>query len=120
MSANKTMHIGVDVTTLAGTVRVIEDMGRDAIVDGDGWETWGEAIGTDVNDHRTVHVVIPDVQDHPYEIENVSRALRNLGHLVPMRANVAHDDVVVILTDSEDWGEGQVEIRLSDSHMYLI
>lgn len=77
-------------------------------VDGDGWNCWGEDVGTDLNDADTYHVVIP--VKSPREGQKIVAHLLdfNFGHLhlAPIRDSLHGEDqvpVIAVITDGRDW-----------------
>lgn len=109
------LHMGLQPPHLHQALRIQRlVLGRHAaIIDGDGWETWGEAVGTDVNDNQTLHV-ITEVTNRA-ESDGVVAALRQAGVLTPMRRNVPAP-VDAVLTDIEDWS--CLDERTGE-HLYL-
>lgn len=77
-------------------------------VEGDGWNCWGEAIGTDINDDFTYHVVIP--VKSPREGQRLMADLLdfNFGwrNFIPIGLTV-DDEVPVIaaITNGAQWSE---------------
>lgn len=83
-------------------------------LDGDGWNSWGEKPGTDVNDEVTMHVMfhVPEwLTPRPFV-----QALDNEGLLTPMAdqyvapgtEHLVQSDIVAVLTSATVWSEGVV------------
>lgn len=102
------VHLGVEPERI-DKVRDLLGKGPDAIyVDGDGWECWGEAPGTDVNNSTTMHMIF----ELPWEskpnnrqllertVEKVVKGLQE--YLTPMQVD-HQTGIIACLSDSEDW-----------------
>ena len=107
----KHLHLGIDPLNLATALRIIRLNRRPTpFIDGDGWECWGEAVGTDVNDRRTLHVVVEvPTRKHGRQLAS---ALHAFSVLTPMARQAprqqARDDAngaFAVITDPVDWSE---------------
>ena len=52
------LHIGVKPADLNMFFRRLWTLKLRAIVDGDGWNAWGESVGVNGNDADTLHIII--------------------------------------------------------------
>jgi len=99
----RTLHIGVDprhlLTVMRRTRAQIPGLGW--TIDGDGWETWGEAVGTDLNDDRTLHltstVLLPDDQ--------ALQVVDALAGLLTAMVHTGPGSALGVLTHFTDWSE---------------
>lgn len=82
------LHLGVAPANLAFAMRTSKQYFDDhrVILDGDGWNVWGQPVGADGNDALTLHVIVPMYDDN----ESTARAsaerlvLLLADRLVPM------------------------------------
>lgn len=96
------VHVGLHYTQMIGALRALRDAGEDVSAEGDGWFTWGEALGDDVNDATTFHVVI-----------ETTSVIRTLRHLVTMGVifielgalGHAEPGTVAVITEVHDHAE---------------
>lgn len=97
------LHIGVKPRNLKAVIQKLRTKGFTYHIDGDGWEAWGEAPGTDVNDKNTLHVVIviEEYKGHRHLARNLSLHLR--PYLVRAKTFVG-PSYKAVLTDYSDWG----------------
>lgn len=111
----RTLHIGVDVTSLLTAVRQSRYADVRWHIDGDGWEVWGEAVGTEDNEAPVLHLSSrKGLTDD--EARLTVAMLNDVRALVPMRRNVEPGQVVYgVLTDRQDWSEDVATIALSTS-----
>lgn len=94
----KHLHVGVAPKNLKDFMRALPGgESRYVNIDGDGWESWGEPIGTDSNDAETIHVTIPC---EAVETDSIIASVK--GYLVPMKAET-QKNIVACLTDDDDW-----------------
>lgn len=102
----RTLHVGVDVTRLLDVQRHAKQYADVRWhVDGDGWEVWGEAVGTDENDGATLHLSSrKKLTDE--DARTLVAMLNDIRALIPMRRNVEPGQVVYgVLTNQQDWSE---------------
>ncbi|WP_353707282.1 hypothetical protein ABRQ22_14890 [Cellulosimicrobium sp. ES-005] len=107
-TTTRTLHMGVQPNGLLHVARAVRSFGLTPLVDGDGWEVWGEPVDQDDNDGVTLHVVVEGVQ-YDSDALDVLRAANGpgIGRLVPMRRNVeSSGDVLGVTTEPDDWSEG--------------
>jgi hypothetical protein len=95
----RTLHIGVDVTHLNAVTRSSHPIRW--VIDGDGWEVWGESVGDDNNDATTLHLISAEAVGDVAARQIVTDLLE---HLVPMLRNT-EPGTVAVLTDVSDWSE---------------
>lgn len=96
-------HVGVHVRNLITVQRNIRANGLTPILDGDGWQVWGEEVGRNGNDDTIMHVVI-NVPAHSNVDEVIRRIeVAGLGYLCPMRDEFREYFVVVTL--ASDWSD---------------
>lgn len=106
MKKTRTLHIGVNPLTLSAVKRRTQSLGLGLFweIDGDGWECWGEPVGTDVNDDRTLHLT----SHVPLTNKAAKRVVSELADLLTPMGNQSSpidDGVIACLTDSTDWAE---------------
>lgn len=94
------LHVGIDARRLLEAMLTMQECGP--IIDGDGWECWGEAVGTDVNDDRTLHVIIP--LDSPDRADELVARLRAVGLLTSARRSTGGVPLHAALSDASNWG----------------
>jgi len=104
----RAVHIGISPENLDRLPLFWADKNKMAVtVDGDGWNAWGEAPGTDVNDETTLHVVYLTHDD---------RALRDWiltsagDVLVPMGGGDQQEGAILVSTRPTAWSEDQVTL----------
>lgn len=52
------LHLGVEPANLMAVTRELTTrLGADVVVNGDGWNSWAEPVGTDANNATTLHVL---------------------------------------------------------------
>lgn len=107
------LHVGVDPRSLKAALDAVPG---EVIIDGDGWEVWAEPIGTDNNDDRTLHVVIPVGSRE--EADGLVAALREGRVLTPMRQNVGGVPADAVLTDASNWSALDGVEGLYGTHVY--
>jgi hypothetical protein len=107
----RTLHIGVNPLNLLAVMRRTRGLGMDLhwTIDGDGWESWGEAVGTDINDDHTLHLTSSTLLTKK-EAKKVVDELSDL--LMPMVQN-APAGTLGVLTHFTDWSEGVSSIVLA-------
>lgn len=100
------VHIGVKPRHLNNINRIFLDLAK---VDGDGWNTWGEAPGTDVNDADTLHVVIGPfggqmlaeaISHYLIDFDDAAEVLVPIADYPRLRGEAP---ARVVLTDWDDW-----------------
>jgi hypothetical protein len=102
-----TVHVGVHYSQIVGTLRALREAGEKANAEGDGWYTWGEALGDDVNDPTTFHVLI-----------ETTSVIRTLRHLVTMGVNLielgprghAEPGTVAVVTEVHDHADAIAQL----------
>lgn len=94
------LHFGVTPRMLLYVTKQLVTLGHRPVIDGDGWNTWGEAVDTDINDDRTLHLVVPLTE--PGQAGSLVSLVR--GMVEPMTAR-DYEDVRAVLTDDADWSE---------------
>lgn len=70
------------------------------VADGDGWETWGEAMGTENNDADTAHVIIH--HENLGLMLNYLAGLELIDFLVPMKVE-SQRGTIVSITSPVEW-----------------
>lgn len=115
MSDSSALHLGIDVVDL---LRVQRSLAASVVIDGDGWEAWGESVGSAGNDHATLHVVVATT---PADADRIVTGFINT--LVPMEGST----VIAVETPRDDWSVaetgGRVWHRISrtdGSHMLVL
>lgn len=104
MKQSRALHIGVreaDIQTLKSRVRELTDILPidPVIIDGDGWEVWGEDAGKDSNAFGVYHAVIPVAS-----LEMATVALIGIKDLLPVPMELPHQrGVIAVLTDAKDF-----------------
>lgn len=97
------LHLGVEPVNLAPVRRALEAVPAVAVnVDGDGWNSWGERVGTDVNDRVTLHVTATlegTEQGVRAQARDVVARLDGHGHLVTSTEGLR--TVAVLTTDAD-------------------
>lgn len=92
MTERVALHLGIDVRDLHDILRQLP---TEPAVDGDGWDVWGEPVGSAGNDGSTLHVVTLTDPCHS------DRLVANLAaRLATMRGSLT----VAVETPPEDWG----------------
>lgn len=97
------LHVGVKPKNLKVVIQKLRKKGFAYHIDGDGWESWGEAPGTDVNDKNTLHINIVVEEYDDYRVQ----ALRLVNHLRPqlvVAKTYVGPNYRAVLTDFSDWG----------------
>ena len=97
------LHIGVTGDRVNEATTLLASEGLTAIVDGDGWNAWGEKPGTDVNDADTMHIVVAVEADNFVDLDKTIQALGDKGLLTPMGGYGYQVGHAAILTDMDDW-----------------
>lgn len=90
------LHVGLKPKQIKSVMKIIHVLSLPHYIDGDGWETWGEALGTDLNDKKTLHVTIR-VETH-WVARLVAKVL--MGETTPSK-----DGHYAVLTDWDNWSE---------------
>lgn len=99
----RTLHIGVDVEVL-GAVLKASNPRYHWEIDGDGWECWGEAPATDVNDPSTLHLTLSTpVTDLQATV--IVKELAQWLTLLRNQSNPIDNGTMATLTDTTDWAE---------------
>ncbi len=89
------------------------------MTDGDGWNAWGEAPGTDVNDADTLHMIVRTRTP----AESITYIQEHYGDdLVPMTEQWSGTNPdgttwdlnggLIIATNPEDWSEEHEDLRI--------
>ena len=91
MTERIALHLGVDIRDLYAVRRRIA---AGLTVEGDGWNAWGEPVGSACNDNSTLHVVVPIA---PAQAEAVVADLSDT--LVRMSGSTA----IAVATTPDDW-----------------
>lgn len=105
MKKTRTLHIGVNPLNLRAAIARVSPRWT---IDGDGWESWGEAVGTDINDDHTLHLTMPGLTRKQAK----QIVLEVLDLLMPVgkgRGQVA-PGAVAFLTNGDDWAEEVIDI----------
>jgi hypothetical protein len=90
------LHIGVDPVNLDRVSRELARLDRQPCIDGDGWNVWGEAVATDNNDDRTLHVIV-----RSNSVDTLTHlALALQAFCVPLP-----DGTVSVISEGSDWSE---------------
>lgn len=90
------LHVGAKPKQLASVLKIVKFLGNRFYIDGDGWETWGEALGTDRNDKKTLHISIAVAST--WEARLVAKLL--MGETTVSK----YDGHYAVLSDHDDWG----------------
>lgn len=105
MSNTYAVHIGIKAES-ADAIR--EFAGRPVILDGDGWNCWGNRPSTDVNDADTLHALIGPFETERGATLQARKIAEQQGHLlVPMGGYPFQTGIVVSVTDWDDWSENE-------------
>src|SRR5438128_2462928 len=99
------IHFGVPIDKVEEFRKNREFEFYETYADGDGWESWGEKIGTDANDEKTAHVIVRmvDLDEAIFTAHSVVQ--QPDVELVPM-ANQSHagsNGTIVVVTEAADW-----------------
>jgi len=111
------LHMGLSLPDAKRLVEFVKDQATmtpalPVYVDGDGWNCWGEAVGSDINDESTYHVIIP--VESPRAGQQLVLTL--LDHQFGFERLVAMEQpwwpadavgVIGVVTDGVDWAEYQ-------------
>jgi hypothetical protein len=116
MKKTYTLHIGVDPLNLLAVLRRTDSPSYWHI-DGDGWNTWGEAVGTDVNDRRTLHLS----SKVPVTKADARHVLLELDDLLTVMTNQSpgNGGGIAVLTNVEDWSEDQLVLYRAVTHVVV-
>lgn len=108
------LHFGIDVSHLVQLRREFDrGPGLAHYIDGDGWNCWGEAVGDDVNDASTLHVVVPLARKRHARL--TLGALASVGiPFVTMGGYDKQTGILAVLTDMDD--SGCLDGREGDEH----
>ena len=108
-----TLHIGVDLgANLTQTLRWLTNTGERSVLDGDGWNAWGEAVGESNNNDRTLHITVEVEADTTSGvIADAARIVTDLwiqNTLVQMDKHTDEGYPILggayaVLTNPEDW-----------------
>lgn len=96
-----TVHVGLDYSqVIPATVCLAGQPVMHLRVEGDGWQVWGEKVGTNGNDEYTFHVQMEttDPLQTLFALLGVGAQLRKLGS----EGWATKDDVVAVITDADD------------------
>jgi len=98
-----TLHVGIDPKDLNDLLRITHPLPHD--IDGDGWNCWGESVGDDINDDRTLHVTFPLERKRQARLLLGVLAARGIP-LVPSTRSMyeRHNGLLAVLSDTTDWG----------------
>lgn len=106
------IHAGVKPANLGIIEAAARSVGLDPIEDGDGWNTWGEAPGTDINDADTLHVLayvdtLGTAIDFALTAAREYREYLVASNGAPADAPyaAAQNGNLVIVSQREDWAE---------------
>lgn len=103
----KTLHVGCTARELFNLTRAATSLGLpDATIHGDGWECWGEPLGEDVNDKKTLHVMF-SAEEIRGDVVVRLNALANLISMAVKRQSGVYASV----TSFEDWSEELISFR---------
>lgn len=100
----RTLHIGVDVEVLGAVLKHGVRHGYGWVIDGDGWECWGEAPGDDVNDATTLHLTLSTPVTDLQATVIVGQVAQWLT-LLANQSNPIDNGTLATLTDVSDWAE---------------
>lgn len=94
----KHLHIGINAADLICAHNVVRQTFK-VHMDGDGWETWGEAVGTAGNDLDTFHFVV-----HVKGRKQARRVVTALHGSVTLQPMAQRDQraIIAVLTDAAD------------------
>jgi hypothetical protein len=111
------IHIGVNEENL----QRVKDIFPPSIVvwNGDGWNSWNEHLGEDINDFTTAHVLIGPWGDEEIARFMAAYVVKIDGKieseeekiLVPMGGPTNQNGILACITDSEDWSEQVLGLR---------
>lgn len=103
MDTRSVMHVGVKPENVASLTAFARRAGLSMAVDGDGWNCWGEAPGTDVNDLTTLHVVLEGANLAVWVWDMLLTAMILEG--VPLAQMTSENDrgVLAAVSEWEDW-----------------
>ena len=99
-----TAHFGIasrDVTSVCGAIKRRRDIGVPHI-EGDGWNSWGESVGTDVNDGDTAHIYA-----HVASVMEFMALCVLLQHYLVM----SNTGVWAVLTDRQLWEQDWIIVH---------
>lgn len=125
-----TVHAGVTPATAATVRAYLDGLGLDVFLDGDGWNSWGEAPGTDANDATTLHIQAR-VDDLGQAIDlavNGYGMHREQAILVPSTGAtegelgpeyLGQDGNLIVVSEEADWAE-QYFVITADGTAHLI
>ncbi len=104
-SDNQHIHFGVTPSSLTWLRRQLNEGGAEVLeVEGDGWSSWGEAVGTDANDASTLHVVA-EHEGYPSEavelVNKIVAAAEASDRFQLATANDGHSTLAAITTDDD-------------------
>lgn len=104
---NKVLHLGIDIARVDIVRNALQHVlteGTPTWIDGDGWNCWGEPVGTDVNDASTMHFLVP-LEVTPKEADLLVRVLFQAGMLTPMAAqgNPSLNGTIATYGATDDW-----------------
>jgi hypothetical protein len=110
----RTLHIGVSPLNLLAVMRRTQALGLGLgwSIEGDGWECWGEAVGTDVNDDYTLHLTSIESLTNK-TAKAVVDELADLLTSLAAQSNPIDNGVVAVLTDVHDYAEDAALFRLA-------
>lgn len=103
----KVLHLGLDIARVEIVKRALARVlpeGTPIWIDGDGWNCWGEPVGTDVNDQSTMHTLI-SLEVTPADAHLLVTVLYQAGMLTPMggQGNASLNGVVASYGATDDW-----------------
>ena len=99
------LHVGARPENVKTIVDFARRAGLETYVDGDGWNVWGEAPGTDANDAETRHIVLEGENLAGWVWTLVVAKMESEGlPLVPMSSENDRG-LLAVVTEYEDFAE---------------
>lgn len=118
-----TVHAGVKAESIPAIRDYLDSLGLTLESNGDGWNSWGEAVGTDSNDADTQHVYVTvdtlgtaiDLALNAYRMyeDDPTAPALVASNGAPEGATYTEvqNDNLLIVSQSEDWAEQNLVIK---------
>lgn len=108
------LHVGVKPKQMKTVQSIAFRLGITPLIDGDGWTVWGERLGVNGNDKKTLHVILP--VESQWEARFVAKLLLGETQVTSGTGEYA------VLTDAGVWSQfdyedGGVVFYVPDSNL---
>lgn len=104
-SAQVVLHLGVEPRHLSAVTRLLtSELSASVTAEGDGWNAWGEPVGTDANNLSTLHVTA-DLDRLESTEDDVAAVVDRLHRDGLVQVSTDQWRTLAALSAFEDWSE---------------